>query len=288
MIQFKHSMIVFLSLTVLSCSTVDTNEFNGKTYEYTSWFDGDNSAELEPYRMILSEKLEEIDGDKVESLEPEAYLNYLSMLDASGKKAGVEAKIKQFIAKNPEEKRGLFLLGVHYMRTKRKELANYFFSSLEKDPKFPWKSLLYNNLGMLSLQEKDREKAIGYFEKAVKAEPAIAAPRVNLGALYIQSKSYSDALPLFEKALEIDRNFEDAVLGLGLCYEAQGKFDEAHKVYSDFYERENKALNVLYNDAVILGRRLGKKSEASELMLRYIQRGGKESSKAHEMMQGWR
>jgi len=280
--------VFYLFLFLLSgCSSIDSTEFHGKTYEYSAWFEGE-SEELNPYRMILSEKLEEIDGEKVSSLEPEEYLNYLSMLDASGKRNGVETRIKEFIAKNPADKRGMFVLGVHYMRTKRRELTQYIFNSLEKEPSFAWKSLLYNNLGMLSLQDKDRDKAIGYFEKAIKSEPPIAAPRVNLASLYLQSKSYSDALPLFEKALSIDRDFEDAALGLGICLESQGKFNEAHQVYSDFYDRQSKAVSVLYNDALILGKRLGKKSEASEIMLRYIQRGGKETAKAHEMMQGWR
>ncbi len=277
-----------LLLAVISCSSVETAELQGKTYEYSSWFDGDKSEDLEPYRRILSEKMDESEKNSEEISDPEKYLDYLSQLDMTGKKSGVENKLKGFIAKYPEEKRGVFLLGVHYMRAKRKELANHFFMTLEKDAKFPWKSLLYNNLGMLSLQDKDREKAMGYFEKAITSEPPIAAPRVNLGALYLQSKSYKDALPLFQKALELDSGFEDAALGLGSCLESQGKFDEAHKVYARFAENNPDGLAVLYNDATILGKHLGKREEASELMLRYIQRGGKETAKAHEMIQGWR
>lgn len=285
---FRSTILAASVLVFIGCSSANNSEVRGKTYEYADWFDGESSTDFDPYRKILSEKLEESESDKEEPLDNEKYLDYLAMLDAGGKKGSVEAKIKAFIAKNPDEKRGLFLLGVHYMRTKRKELASHFFGVLEKDPQFSWKSLLYNNLGMMSLQDKDREKAMSYFDKAVNAEPAIAAPRVNLASFYLQSKSYADAQPLFKRALELDKDFEDAALGLGLCYEAQGKFNEAHKVYSDFYDAHPNALTVLYNDALILGRNLGKKEEASEIMLRYIQRGGKESAKAHEMMQGWR
>jgi tetratricopeptide (TPR) repeat protein len=272
---------------LVACSSTQTNEFQGKTVEYSAWFEEEKSAELEPYRRILSEKLEDTDESSKDLEDPQKYIDYLSDLDSSGKKTSVEAKLKNFIAKNPGEKKAVFLLGVHYMRNKRKELANHLFKSIEKDPKFVWKSLLFNNLGMLSLQDKERDKAMGYFEKAIAAEPTIAAPRVNLGALYLQSKSYADALPLFKRALELDGGFEDAALGLGSCLESQGKFDEAHRIYSQFTESHPNSLAVLYNDATILGRHLGKKEEASELMLRYIQRGGKES-KAHEMIQGWR
>lgn len=142
-------------ILVSACSSMSHNEFKGKTYEYMAWFDGDASAEFDPYRKILSEKLDEVEGGAEETPNTEKYLEYLALMDASGKKSDVESRIKAFVSKNPEEKRGLFLLGVHYMRNKKKELANHFFTLLEKDPNFTWKSLLYNNLGMLSLQEKE-------------------------------------------------------------------------------------------------------------------------------------
>lgn len=271
-----------------SCASTDKSEVMGRTYEYSSWFDGDNSADLEPYRKILSEKIQESENSETDSTDQGKYLDYLADLDATGKQTQVETKLKSYIAKNPDDTRGVFLLAVHYMRNKKKELANHFFKKLEKDEKFPWRSLLYNNLGMLSLQEKDREKALAYFDKAINAQPPIAAPRVNLGALYLQSKSYGDALPLFQRALEIDGGFEDAALGLGTCLESQGKFDEAHQIYSSFAESHPNSLAILYNDATVLGKYLGKKEEASELMLRYIQRGGKDSARAHEMIRGWR
>ena len=270
------------------CSSLNQTEAKSKTYEYLAWLDHGSEGEFDPYRKILSEKIDEVDGEVVDPTKLDKYLDYLTVLDTNNKKPGTEQKIKDFVAKNPEEKRGLFVLGVHYMRYQKRELANYFFTLLEKDPNFKWRSLLYNNLGMLSLQEKDRDKAMNYFTKAIAAEPTIAAPRVNLGALYLQSKSYVEAQPLFRKALDIDGDFEDAVLGLGVCLESQGKFAEAHQLYSTFMDSHTQNVAVLYNDALILAKHLGKREEASEIMLRYIQRGGKEASKAHEMIQGWR
>lgn len=277
----------FILVCLLSaCSSMDST-FKGKTYEYMAWFDGESAEEQAAYRSIVSEKLEEVDSDDSDFSRPDKFLNDMAIADSKGKK-GIESKLKAFIAKNPTDSRGQFILAVHYMRNKRKELALHLFSQLEKDSKFPWKSLLYNNLGMLSLVDKERDKALAYFEKAVASEPPIAASRVNLGALYIQSKSYAQAQPLFAKALEIDPDFEDAVLGLGACLESQGKFDEVHKLYSEYASGHPESVAVLYNNAVILGKHLGKREEASELMLRYIQRGGKDKGKAHEMIQGWR
>jgi hypothetical protein len=59
-------------------------------------------------------------------------------------------------------------------------------------------------------------------------------------------------------------------------------------VYSEFIDDNRNALAALYNDAVLLGNRLGQKEKASELMTRYLQNGGKESAKAQETLRNWR
>ena len=140
----------------------------------------------------------------------------------------------------------------------------------------------------MALQDKNRVLAIDYFERAIKQKPEVSAPFANLGALYLQSKSYAKAEPMFRRAYEIEANFEDAALGLGASLEGQGKFDDAHQVYASFIGRNPNALNIVYNDALILGNRLKKQNEAAEQMLRYIQRGGKETAKAHEAIQNLR
>lgn len=197
-------------------------------------------------------------------------------------------KNKKYLSDHPGETRAVFLLAVHYLRAEKKDLANYFFTQLEKNNAFPWKSLLYNDLGMLALGEKNRLGAIAYFEKATKALPKTPAPFVNLGALYLQSRSYAEAEKLFTEAFAVDSDMEDAALGLGYSLEGQGKIEEAHKVYNDYITAHPDALSALYNDSIILGNRLKRREEAAQQMMRYIQRGGKETAKAHEIIQSWR
>lgn len=257
-------------------------------HRYLAWMEGNYQTDYAPDRKIAEEKAKRWEGKVPDVKDTEEYLQYLSVIDASGRSAEAGKLIKQYLAQYPNEKRAVFLLGVHYMRLKKRELAQYFFTQLDKDARFVWKSLLYNNLGMIALQDKNRDLALDYFEKATKAQPPTAAPYVNLGSLYLQSRSYVDAEPLFRKALDIDEEFEDAALGLGICLEAQGKFEEAHKTYASYLNDNPDGLSVLYNDAIILGNRLKQREQASEMMLRYIQRGGKETARAHEIIQTWR
>jgi tetratricopeptide (TPR) repeat protein len=255
---------------------------------YLAWYEGDYQTDYQIDRAIAEQRLSELESKTPTLAQVDDYLEYVSLLDAQGKTSEAEKRIKAFLEKYPNDKRGVFLLAVHYWRMNKKEMTTYFFGQLEKDPGFPWKSLLYNNLGMLALQDKNQHSAMDYFEKATKANPPTAAPFVNLGALYLRSRSWVAAEGMFAKALGIDGEFEDAALGLGVALEGQGKFEEAHHIYSDFMNGHSGSLSVVYNDAILLGNRLGRKEEASQLMLRYVQRGGKETAKAHEIMQSWR
>lgn len=283
--------IVCGSLLLLAgCAGYQTaRNFEGQPVaRYLAWMDGDYQSNYEANREIAASRLEELEAKPPAATDKEAYLEYLSLLGTAGKSADAEKKIKAFLAENPNEKRAVFILAVQYWRNGKKELAGYFFNQLEKEASFPWKSLLYNNLGMIALQEKNRQQAIGYFEKATKAGPSTPAPLVYLGALYLQSRSYAAAEPLFERARSIDPDMEDAAIGLGIALEGQGKVDEANGVYQGFMSAHPQALSVLYNTATLLGNRLGRKEDAAQLMLRYVQRGGKETAKAQEIIQSWR
>jgi len=255
---------------------------------HLAWLDGNYQSDYEPDRKVAEERLIQWEGKIPSISDTENYLEYLSTLSGSSRAADAERRIKDYLAKYPNERRAVFLLGAHYFRSKKKELAQFLFRQLEKDPNFGMKSIVYNNLGMLALQEKNRQLALEYFEKATRAEPPTAAPFVNLGALYLQSRSWAEAEKVFARAANIDNDFEDAYLGWGSALEAQGRFNEAHQTYSDFISSHPGAVSVLFNDAIILGNRLAQREEAAQVMLRYIQRGGKETAKAHEIIQSWR
>lgn len=257
-------------------------------YRFLAFVEGDYQSGYEPNRGLADEELGAFAGREPDKKDADKYLSFLATLAASSRRGEAEKRIKEFLAENPKDKRAAFLLGALYLRTGKKELASYFFNQLEKDAEFPWKSLVYNNLGQMALEEKNRPLAINYFEKATQAEPKIAAAFVNLGALFLQSRSYGAAEKLFKEARSIDEKFEDATLGLGVSLEGQGKFDEAHALYKDYLAENRGASSVLFNDAVLLGSRLDKKQEGAELLQQYLQRGGKESAKAHEILQSWR
>lgn len=284
----KYSILILVAVLSGCASQRGPQAARGQVHRYLAWVEGEFQNNYETDRSVANSKLAAWQEKAPDPSDTEDYLEYLSLLDAAGKSSEAEVKLKKYLSDHPTESRAAFILGVHYLRAKKRELASYFFTQLESKKDFPWASLLYNNLGMLALQDKSRDQALMYFEKAVKASPPSAAPLVNLGSLYLQSRSYADAKSLFEKAVNIDPQFEDAALGLGIALEGLGKFDEARQAYASFTEGNPGSTSVLFNYAIVLGNRLKRRDEAAQVMLRYVQRGGKESAKAHEIIQSWR
>jgi tetratricopeptide (TPR) repeat protein len=98
------------------------------------------------------------------SVEDSGYVDYLASL--VGSRDGVDKKLKEYLRKNPQNSKAVYLLGLHYQKIKRFELAQYFFNQLEKDNRFEWKSFLLNNHGLIALSDHNKELAVEYFEKA--------------------------------------------------------------------------------------------------------------------------
>jgi len=197
--------------------------------------------------------------------------------------SGSSSKLKE---KELEDQR--FFLATQAREQRKNELSKYFLNLLQKDKESEEKSLVTNDLAMFALGEKNRLKAIALFEKAVREKPDHPSPRLNLGGLYIEGWGFQDALPLFEKAFELSPKSEDAALGLGVSLEGTGQYERARKHYESYLSSQPEAEAVLFNYAIILGNHLKDPVKASQVMLRYIQRGGKLSSRAHEIIKTWR
>ncbi|MFM8269039.1 MAG: tetratricopeptide repeat protein [Pseudomonadota bacterium] len=231
---------------------------------------------------------------KSESEEPnfensEEALAVLIRLSSSSQKGGqTQGLLKKYLLRYPNEKKAVFLLACEYLKQGKKELAQYFFDQLEKDSSFPWKGLISNNEGMLALQDKSRIQATALFEKASEESPEHPSSLINLGSVYLEGFGFKEALKYFEKAVELNPENEDAILGLGLCYEEVNEPVKAAKAYDAFIAENPNATQVLFNYSILLGNTLKKREQAAQIMLRYIQRGGKEASRAHEIMKTWR
>jgi TolA-binding protein len=240
------------------------------------------------YRIPLKGFTTRWEGKAPEPKDVDNYLAYLASIDSVNRSQEVEKRLTAFMAENPKDLRAQFIFANHSWRTGNREMARFFYSKLEKEPEFEWRSLLLNQYGTIALEEKRPVVAADWFEKAMESQPQYAPVFVNLGSMYLESGNYRDAEVLFLRATKMDSAWEDAAVGLGSALEGQGKFQEAAETYAEFLSDNSDALQALYNHALILGNRLNQRVKASQLMLQYLQKGGKDTVRAQKILGTWR
>lgn len=69
------------------------------------------------------------------------------------------------------------------------------------------------------------DKAIGFYERALKLKPKSIEVRLALGEIYLGQKDYDSALLMFEEAVNIDDKAVDAYIGLIRVYEDKKEYE---------------------------------------------------------------
>lgn len=77
-----------------------------------------------------------------------------------------------------------------------------------RNPSAQRRVYLYNEIGVLYWRNRELERAIHYFKKAVKEKPDHAMAWANLGANYIETGKYQEALYTIEYALKLNPDLQ--------------------------------------------------------------------------------
>ncbi len=119
---------------------------------------------------------------------------------------------------------------------------------------------LYNS-GIYFVISGDYEKAIPYFQKAVKKNPNNAESHFMMGYCYDELQRYNEAIDEYKQAIRIKPNYAEAHHNLGFAYgilgrhnEAIAEFKEAIRIKPDLADAHN-SLGFAYG-------RLGRHNEA--------------------------
>ena len=95
----------------------------------------------------------------------------------------------------------------------------------------------YNNLGMISFNLGDYQKATNYFEKSIEINPNSAHAHNNLGIISIEEGKMQKAKSCHERAIQLEPNYADAHCNLGLVFKELGDKQKAKNCYE-------KAINI--------------------------------------------
>jgi tetratricopeptide (TPR) repeat protein len=85
----------------------------------------------------------------------------------------------------------------------------------------------YHNLGMAYAEEKDFDKAMSFYLKAVEIDPNASITYYNMGNLYLRQNKNEEAEKYYIKALNIDHRLAEAHCNLGLVYNRMTQFKKA-------------------------------------------------------------
>lgn len=118
-------------------------------------------------------------------------------------------------------------------------------------------------LGTCAYLKKQPQKAIKYFQRAVKIAPDQHGYHSNLGLAYLELGEIDNAIAEFEKTLEIKPDFSIALNNLGNALKAKGNYHDAISSYLKSLRINGDDENIYFN----LGnayKKLGKFAEAEE------------------------
>ena len=170
-----------------------------------------------------------------------------------------EAVCSQIVAERPGHILNSYLLGRIAMGGNNVTEAIAHFSeflsrldaesgdSEDKSPNFlrTYIGKTNNDLGMAFARQKDFERALIYYNKALETDPDSADVYYNIGNIFLKQGKLDEAMKHYTKALELVPDLPEAHLNLGNTFFKQGKLDEAIACY-------NKAIKLRpnYRDAL--------------------------------------
>jgi len=108
------------------------------------------------------------------------------------------------------------------------------------------KAIEYYNKGMDEVKKENSEKAIVYFEKAVKEDPEFAFAWDNLGLNYRRLNNYDKAIECYKKSLELDPNGLMPLQNIAIVFQFKKDYNKAIEAYGKLAEIDKNNPEIYY------------------------------------------
>ena len=108
------------------------------------------------------------------------------------------------------------------------------------------KAIEYYNKGMDQSKNENFEKAIEYFEKAVKEDSEFAFAWDNLGINYRRLNNYDKAIECYKKSLELDPKGLMPLQNIAIVYQYKKEYNKAIEAYEKLAEIDKNNPEIYY------------------------------------------
>lgn len=135
---------------------------------------------------------------------------------------------------------------------------------------------IYHTLGLISLEEKEAEKARAQFKKAVAVRADFQPSHVMLARMALVDEDYVGAEEHLRRILQADGKNAEAHLNLGVAFKGQGNFDKAMQEYDEAEKLNSNLAAVHLNRGIILLRAKAAPEKSLEYFKKYIALAGGE------------
>jgi protein O-mannosyl-transferase len=170
-------------------------------------------------------KLSETEVPRDPRLEASAYLNLANIYIQRQQFAKALAMAEKGLAADRSQPNLHTVQGVALMQLGRTDEAQKVF--FEVHQLLPNDELVLHYLGVIALQRRELEKAVVYFQKALKILPGYADAHNNLAAAYVEMGRLNEALPHLEQAARLNARDPMAHTNLGAVLAGLGRIPEA-------------------------------------------------------------
>jgi tetratricopeptide (TPR) repeat protein len=147
----------------------------------------------------------------------------------------------------------------------------YYREAIRADHQNP---KLYNKLGIVQLQLRQKGPARKNFELALKYAPQNISAINNLGAVALLSKKYKPAVAYFKQALALDESTAVTHVNLAGAWMGLGETDRAMTEYARALELDADVFNDSDNGSLVQLRTPGQRARIDYLIAKsYMKRG---------------
>lgn len=147
-------------------------------------------------------------------------------------------------------------------------------SLIEKNPDASLPARVYGNLGYYLSMERQFEKSIPYFEKAIELKPDLSYVHDNLGYAFLQLGKLKQGKEHISKSLKGMKNdIAYSFRNLAVYHQLKGEPDKAAEFFDLSYENKTQGVDLLdYHYAEFLWES-GKKKKAKKYMQKAVELG---------------